>query len=404
MKIGIVTTWFERGAAYVSKTYMDMFVNLGHTVCIYARGGDGKPDKNSEKWNESFVTRDNKYNDTQVSKRKFFRWIKKNELDLVFFNEQRHYLIVGLAKKRFPKILFGLYVDYYTEDTLSLFNIFDFVICNTRRHLQAMSGHPQAFYLKWSVDTELYKRKNNERTDGQVVFFHSVGMSVRKGTDILINAFLDGKLYEKSKLVIHTQKPIESVCKFDKIYLEGKNIDIIEKTVGAPGLYELGDVYVYPTKLDGLGLTIYEALSFGMPVITTDYPPMNEAVTKDVGSLIKPADHYCRADAYYYPMTICDKEDLIEKMRYYVDNPSVIAEQGYNARKKAVEEYSLSAMQESLSKILNNVQLRPLSIEIFNLIRKKYCSPLISAMKIISENNNGLRALKTKIYKIFKRH
>ena len=373
MKIGIVTTWFERGAAYVSKTYMDMFISLGHDVCIYARGGDGKPDKNSEKWNESFVTRDNKYNDTQVSKRKFLKWIKRNRLDLVFFNEQRHYLIVGLAKKRFPNVLFGSYVDYYTEDTIPLFNIFDFLICNTRRHLQAMSGHPQAYYLKWCVDTDLYKRQNTNRQIEQVVFFHSVGMSVRKGTDILIDAFLDGKLYNNSKLVIHTQKPIEKVCKHDKAYLETKNIEIIEKTVGAPGLYEMGDIYVYPTKLDGLGLTLYEALSFGMPVITTDYPPMNEAITEDVGSLIKPLDHYCRADAYYYPMTICDKVDLIDKMRYYIDNPSVVLEKGNNARKKAVEEYSLSAMREGLSKILNGVKPRPLSVATYAIIKRKYC-------------------------------
>lgn len=115
-------------------------------------------------------------------------------------------------------------------------------------------------------------------------------MSSRKGTDILIDAFIDGKLYEKSVLVIHTQIPVERVCKYDKLHLEKYGIQIIEKTVTAPGLYYLGDVYVYPTRLDGLGLTMYEALASGLPVITSDFPPMNEAVNCNIGRLVKIKD------------------------------------------------------------------------------------------------------------------
>ena len=39
MKIGIVTTWFERGAAYVSKQFMDVLQKTDE-VFIYARGGE----------------------------------------------------------------------------------------------------------------------------------------------------------------------------------------------------------------------------------------------------------------------------------------------------------------------------------------------------------------------------
>jgi len=52
-------------------------------------------------------------------------------------------------------------------------------------------------------------------------------------------------------------------------------------------LYYLGDVYVYPTTLDGLGLTVYEALASGLPVIATDVAPMNEIITEDNGKLVK---------------------------------------------------------------------------------------------------------------------
>ena len=39
MNIGIVTTWFERGGAYVSRQYRDLLKN-DFNVFIYARGGE----------------------------------------------------------------------------------------------------------------------------------------------------------------------------------------------------------------------------------------------------------------------------------------------------------------------------------------------------------------------------
>ena len=55
-------------------------------------------------------------------------------------------------------------------------------------------------------------------------------------------------------------------------------LKIYEKTLPAPGLYHLGDVYVYPSRLDGVGLTVGEALACGLPVITTENGPMDEFV------------------------------------------------------------------------------------------------------------------------------
>ena len=49
MNIGIVTTWFERGAAYVSKQYKDSLEECGHKVFIYSRGGE-KHLKKDKKW------------------------------------------------------------------------------------------------------------------------------------------------------------------------------------------------------------------------------------------------------------------------------------------------------------------------------------------------------------------
>ena len=48
MNIGIVTTWFERGAAYVSRQYMEVLQKTDE-VFIYARGGE-KYEVGNPKW------------------------------------------------------------------------------------------------------------------------------------------------------------------------------------------------------------------------------------------------------------------------------------------------------------------------------------------------------------------
>ena len=52
MKIGIITTWFERGASYVSKLYRQA-LEQENEVYIYARGGL-RSDK--AEWNDSKVS------------------------------------------------------------------------------------------------------------------------------------------------------------------------------------------------------------------------------------------------------------------------------------------------------------------------------------------------------------
>lgn len=371
MKIGIVTTWFERGAAYVSKIYKELLEKEGHQVLIFARGGDSKMSAISEIWNEKYVTRSTRYIDTTIERRKIFTWIQNNNLDAILFNEQQDFRGVIAVKKKYPNVIIGAYVDYYTEYTRKWFDIYDFLICNTKRHVQAMGEHVQKFYIKWGTDINLYRPKYEKHE--QITFFHSVGMSIRKGTDILIDAFVDGKLYEHSKLIIHTQIPIEkNYCKYSREDLFKYNIEIIEKTVTAPGLYHKGDIYVYPTRLEGLGLTMYEALACGMPIIVTNFPPMNEFGSLDVVKYVDVGDYYCRGDAYYYPMAICDKESLVSAMQWFIDNKEQLNDLKLRARKYAIEHYDISDRSADISDIFINAKTKPLNPAIVKEIKWFY--------------------------------
>lgn len=388
MNIGIVTTWFDRGAAFVSKQYLEAFNEMGNNVFIFARYGEIGRQVGSE-WDQEFVTWGKRLPNQGIKYSQFIKWINKNNIELVIFNEQANFLIVTEIKKKNPSLKIGAYVDYYSEEMLPWFNIYDFLLCNTKRHMQAMDFHPQSFYIKWGTDIELFKPEINDSTR-ELTFFHSAGMSNRKGTDILIDTFIENNFGEKSKLIIHTQKNLEKMFNRSFSNLQEYNIEVIEKTVSAPGLYHLGDIYVYPTRLDGLGLTMYEALACGMPVITTDYPPMNEIINNEVGWLLKVERNYCRKDGYYWPMSKVDKKDLADAIRYYIINSESLGEMREKARNLAENNYSWKNNSKCLSEILEAIKPIKVDNSLIQKIEDYYRNKKIEPYKEIIRNSKIL--------------
>lgn len=362
MNIGIVTTWFERGAAYVSKQFEDV-LRKDHNVFIYARAGE-KYAKGDPNWDKENVYWSKKYNGiitTYIYKKEFKAWIKKNKIELILFNEQHYFEPVLWAKDMRVKTV--AYIDYYTELSIPLFSIYDAVICNTRRHYSAFEEHHNAIYLPWGTDVNLYKPANNngDLVEKDVVtFFTSSGMDpIRKGTDKFLRALSMCKCLDHIKAIVHTQVSLEARCP-DLVEiikdLKSKGVlEVVEGTVHAPGLYYRGDVYVYPSVLDGLGLTIAEAASSGLACIVSNNPPMNEFITPSFGDVIPISRFYSRSDGYYWPMCRCDEGSLSELIdRYASDSLGVISRKQY-ARKYALEHLSFEKNAKPLGHIVTSI-------------------------------------------------
>ena len=138
MNVGIVTTWFERGAAYVSrqfKTTLEQQCN----VQIYARGGEKGSDCGMD-WEGPGVTRGKEPSLpflTAIDEADFCRWLDDRQIEVILFNEQRWWLPVLWCRRRGLKV--GAYIDYYTESTVELFDAYDvgrtgFVVNELRAH------------------------------------------------------------------------------------------------------------------------------------------------------------------------------------------------------------------------------------------------------------------------------
>ena len=387
MKIGIVTTWFERGAAYVSKQIRDVLIQQNHDVLIFSRFFCPEIPKNTQ-WNEEFVTRARRQESpmpTDINKKEFFAWIEKENIELIVFNEQHYWQPVIWAKEKGIKVI--AYVDYYKEDTVEAFGIYDQIWCNTQRHFSVFKHFPQAKYIPWGTNTDTYIPQI--KSENTVTFFHSAGMSpIRKGTDIFIKAAVElSKRTRDFKVLIHSQVPLEdSLPKFENEIklLHSKNLlTIISETVSAPGLYHLGDVYVYPSRLEGIGLTIAEALSAGLPTIVTNEPPMNE-FSSPFCQTIEVEKRHARADGYYWPQSIASYQDLTNKMALYLKDVDFISMK-QQVREYAVNKLSWSKNSEQLNHLISeceSLKINEESKKIANQI-DQYKLPYFERFKVI---------------------
>jgi glycosyltransferase involved in cell wall biosynthesis len=103
------------------------------------------------------------------------------------------------------------------------------------------------------------------------------------------------------------------------------------------------DVFVLPSKNEGISNTILEALASGLPVIATAVGGSIELVEPGVtGMLIPPGDVAGMAQA----------------LLSYLDAPARIAEQGGHARRLAQQRFSIPAMSEAYAAVYDKTLRR----------------------------------------------
>ncbi|ENK2326846.1 glycosyltransferase [Vibrio vulnificus] len=396
MKVGIVTTWFERGAAYVSKQFKEALEKSGYQVFIYSRGGEDLTEVKGLEWRGNEVYEGKKVHfpeSTYIDLNDFECWLLDNNIDTVLFNEQRWLPPVLLCKK--IGIRSGAYIDYYTKETVSSFKFYDFLICNTKRHQSVFDWHEQCFFIPWGTDTSLFSGK--ERVESNILrFFTSVGMNPdRKGLDLTVKAYIDfiGDRDLQSKLIIHSQLDVSQFLKarlteseyFKYSELVNSNdISVKIETVTAPGLYHIGDIYVYPSRLEGIGLTIAEALSSGMPAIVPDEAPMNEYLCPN-SFAVEVERRFKRYDGYYWESNEVSVKSLSKSFSRYYDIKTKIVKMQNETREYSVENLTWNDRVPDIAKAFETSKIMSGDISDWRSYNNKFNKhfPYLSQLQII---------------------
>ena len=117
-----------------------------------------------------------------------------------------------------------------------------------------------------------------------------------------------------------------------------------------PGFYHASDVFVFPSRYDGWGMVVNEALAAGLPVITTDAVGAAHDLVRDgENGFILPVD---------------DVDAFAGKMRFFLEDRARIERFGREARRTMLDwtpEKGAERLYSIVKSVLAGRQRRPLS-------------------------------------------
>lgn len=209
-----------------------------------------------------------------------------------------------------------------------------------------------------------YNQKIKELVDAKKFFFLTVGkFEERKGYDVLFEAFnQEFKDEEDVEILAHMNNPF--IREFNAAEaLMSMNLSSYKKIRPVPNmprakmasLYATCDAFVAPTRGEGWGLPITEAMASAMPTIVTNWSGPTEYATKDNAFLLnkfelkEPSLGLQFHDSFEGSQWANpDVAELREAMRAVYENRDEARKKGDQARKDMVAKWSWERAAETL--------------------------------------------------------
>jgi len=178
-----------------------------------------------------------------------------------------------------------------------------------------------------------------ERNNEVFTFGHLGALTVRKGTDLLVEAFRRAfSSKQKVKLINKTSLP------YYPFMVKDKRVEVQQAFNGIPHselietFFKKINCFVYPSRGEGFGLPPLEAMATGVPAITTNWSGMAEYNNEEVGWMLNdfkmvPADNFTKKvykeDCGEWAEPNLD--ELIFRLRYAYEHQDEVKEKGRKA-------------------------------------------------------------------------
>jgi glycosyltransferase involved in cell wall biosynthesis len=309
VRVGIVTKWFNRGQAFVSRYVRDALDERGHETFILARPTKDKGPMAAHVdrtgvWDQPGVT---EAEDWEVTYEEYVRWIETNSIDVVHWdNCYQHDEIRRLRESGVKTIGRFVWEMFSPEDAGPAKAAYDVLYSMTRceqaRYAELGIDSP---YVQWGIHPELLEyapdldagaalsgrpeREAEGATGDDLVRFYFPGalLGPRKPHKEVVEAFRNAR-GDNLRLIFKAQ--LERRMNYlTKAVEADPRIELVVDDMPTPEhlrLFASCDVCLGPSRWEGLGLFLYEAAAFGMPQISNDSPPMNEVVRDGVNGLL----------------------------------------------------------------------------------------------------------------------
>jgi len=332
VRIGIVSVWWNRGQATVARYLRTILDGLGHETFVLARpcrgfvGVEGYIAEN-DVWDQPGVTHASNF---LIPWPEYLRWAESNSLEAVFCD--MNFQFDCLARLRALGIrTIGRFVweTFKTEHVPGARDAFDVIYSLTRCEQARYAGLGiRSPWLPFGCHPELLAVEPRKFTDGIYLFAPASYQGPRKPMTAMVDAFKRVRS-DNLRLVIKAQG-------FRKVTekIEFRDDPRVQRIVDDwptemyQRFFSSCHVCLAPSRWEGLGLHLYEAIAFGLPIITNDIPPMNEIVRDGYNGILVKSRPAGQADSGI-PAYDPDPEDLSRAIQAVAD-PGLVLELSRN--------------------------------------------------------------------------
>jgi glycosyltransferase involved in cell wall biosynthesis len=208
----------------------------------------------------------------------------------------------------------------------------------TKKKLEEVFGYTDARVVYAGVDHTLFRPLAAKKPcinipDGRTVLFFAGNLSKRKGADLLPRIMKQlGNRYVL--LVASGQKPgsilgCENIISLGRLETE----DLVD-------VYNLCDIFLTASRLEGFGLSVAEAMSCAKPVVATNGSSFPELVVDGKGGLL------CKMD---------NISDFAEKISMLASDKDLQRKMGLFNRKRVEEMFTIEQMTKGYISVYQSV-------------------------------------------------
>jgi len=291
MRIGIVGYWFNRGQGVVARYLRSAFDALGHETFVLARptrASNLKPSFVDREgvWDQPGVTAASAY---EVPWTEYERWAADNSIEVAFFDQNYQLDEIERLRRSGVRTVGRFVWESFSADHLGpATEAMDVIYSLTCAERERYAGFGiESPLVPWGCHPELLAVEAERDPDLVRLIYPGGFMSARKPFEAVLKAFRDTS-DPRLRLVFKAQVS-RGGRRVRRLARRDDRIEVISDDLGTREYHELFagcDVCLAPSRWEGLGLHLYEATAFGMPIITNDNPPMNELVTDGVNGLL----------------------------------------------------------------------------------------------------------------------
>ena len=319
-KVFLYTPWCEQGLSYDAKVIENICLKNKITPFITYRN------KRKIKWDCNFIP-----------VRKIHKLINPNDIFFCFERFPKRHLKKILNKTNHSYLMINY--EYYLVEENNYHKLFTKIFCKSKIAFQGCKkdGLQNSIYLPWilwnfpiSQPIKCNKIVNvlfnggtgglNDRRNFESIIYLIKNYS---NNDVNFTLKFTSKIRRWTKKIL--KKNMNLIKSDDRIILICENYDRSQYQQ----LLNNNDINLAPSKFEGFGLTLLEALHSRVPTITINHSPMNEIITHGENGICISANEVGKIQKQ--PIYEINKKEFVLEFSNLIKKPNKINEMKTNA-------------------------------------------------------------------------